>query len=136
VASTDSRPSPAVIVSGVLAGLQVLTSGMALADIVGQEIAAFAILMVAAAQVATTVIIRGQVTPWADVVAKATPGGEIIAGPAAPQPTGTVIGLTHPSERDDLGRVSLLYVLACAALGLVALLLAAQLLGVVDVRMR
>lgn len=44
--------------------------------------------------VATAIIASlttGQVTPWADVAAKLTPSGKVVAGPAARQPTGSSV---------------------------------------------
>jgi hypothetical protein len=37
------------------------------------------------------------VTPWKDVAAKVTPAGEVVAGPAAEQETGTVVEVTPPA---------------------------------------
>jgi hypothetical protein len=34
------------------------------------------------------------VTPWADVAAKVTPTGRVVAGPAADQPTGSTVVVT------------------------------------------
>jgi len=74
---------PVVIVFSVLAGLQVLTAGAALADIFGRDVAAFITLCVAALQAAATVYVQGMVTPWNDVVSKVQQDGTLLTGPAA-----------------------------------------------------
>lgn len=43
--------------------------------------------------------VRAQVTPWTDVAAKVTPRGNVIAGPAASQPTGTSVAVVRESLR-------------------------------------
>lgn len=37
--------------------------------------------------------VTAQTTPWADVAAKVTPSGKVIAGPAAVQPTGATVAV-------------------------------------------
>lgn len=54
---------PVLIWSSILVGLQILTAGTVLADIIPAKWAALAALLVAAAQGATQFYIRGKVTP-------------------------------------------------------------------------
>ncbi len=71
-----------------LAALQVLVGGAALGDVVGVEVAGLLVLAVAALQTGLQFYVRGQVTPWADVVAKQLDDGRVVAGPASAVPTG------------------------------------------------
>lgn len=57
---------PVLVVFSVLAGLQVLTGGAALADFVGAKVAGLIVLAVAAGQVGMTFYVQGRVTPLAD----------------------------------------------------------------------
>lgn len=57
------KNEPLLIWSSILVGLQVLTAGAALADVVGKDTAAFCVLIVAALQAATSFYVRGRVTP-------------------------------------------------------------------------
>lgn len=75
---------PVLIVMSTLAGLQVLTAGSALADVIGVELAGLLVLIVAAAQIGIQFYVRGQVTPNSSVAAKIdTVRAEVVAGPAA-----------------------------------------------------
>lgn len=41
-------------------------------------------------------------TPWVDVAAKVTPAGEVVAGPAAVQKTGTPVEVVRPIENPPI----------------------------------
>lgn len=84
-----SKSKPVLIMAAVLAGLQVLAGGAALADFIGPTAFGLFVLVLAAVQVGWGVFVTGQVTPWVDVVAKALPSGSVVAGPAARVDTGT-----------------------------------------------
>ena len=60
------KREPVVLVMSVLAALQVLAGGAALADLIGQQWAGVFILFVAALQVGLQFYVRGQVTPVED----------------------------------------------------------------------
>lgn len=79
---TKSRP--VLITFSILAGLQVLTGGTALADIIGKDAAGLIILAIAAIQVGMTFYVQGQVTPSTDVAAYVNQNGATVAGPASP----------------------------------------------------
>jgi hypothetical protein len=90
-APASSRPSPVLLWMSILAALQVLSAGSALADVIPYKVAALLALTVAAAQAGVQFYVRGQVTPWQDVIAKLTPSGTPVAGPAHSAPTGTPV---------------------------------------------
>lgn len=81
---------PVVIVFSVLAGLQVLTGGAVLADVIGEEAAGLIVLIVAAVQAGMSFYVSNKVTPVARVAA-AVQGGRLVAGPAAGQRTGSPV---------------------------------------------
>lgn len=78
-----SKPQPVLVIMSVLAGLQVLTAGAALADIAGQKTTALLILIVAALQTTMAFYLRGQVVPLADTAAFLNDKRVLVAGPAA-----------------------------------------------------
>jgi hypothetical protein len=57
------KREPVVVVMSVLAALQVLAGGAALADLIGNEWAGVFVLVVAALQIGMQFYVRGQVTP-------------------------------------------------------------------------
>lgn len=57
------KRNPVLIVMSILAGLQVLAGGAALADVLGQAAAGLFILTVAAAQMGLQFYVRGEVVP-------------------------------------------------------------------------
>jgi len=57
------KREPVVVVMSVLAALQVLVGGAALADLIGNEWAGVFVLVVAALQIGLQFYVRGQVTP-------------------------------------------------------------------------
>jgi hypothetical protein len=100
-APRSSRPSPVLLWMSLLAALQVLTGGAALGELIGAQIAGLLVLSVAAAQAGTQFYVRGQVTPWQDVISKITPSGTAIAGPAHTVTTGTPVeGPPEPEPND------------------------------------
>jgi type IV secretory pathway TrbF-like protein len=76
-------PRPVLIVFATLAGMQVLTAGSVLAEVTDPKMAAFAALVVAAAQTGLAVYVQGQVTPWVSVAAQRDTQGRVRTGPAA-----------------------------------------------------
>lgn len=91
-----SQSKPVLITFSILAGLQVLTAGAALADVIGSKATAFIVLVVAAVQAGMSFYVHNQVTPWKDVVAKRAPQGRFVAGPAAaPTPVGQYVSITE-----------------------------------------
>jgi hypothetical protein len=82
---------PLLIWSSTLVGLQILTGGAALGDLIGLRLAGFFILVVAAMQGGTSFYIRGQVTPSNTVVAQTTKDGDVVAGEALGSATGPTV---------------------------------------------
>lgn len=60
------RPRPVLIAFSVMAGLDVLTGGSALADVIGKDTAGLIVLCLAAAKVGLGFYVQGEVTPLAD----------------------------------------------------------------------
>lgn len=89
--NATSRSNPVRIVSATLASLQALLAVSLVTDVVGLKVAGLLGAMVAAAQLGMGEYVRGQVTPWADVVAKRAQDGTAVAGPAAQAPTGAEV---------------------------------------------
>jgi hypothetical protein len=85
------RSRPVVVWMSILAALQVMSAGSALADVVPSKAAALFSLGVAAAQAGIQFFVQAQVTPWETVVAKENETGQVVAGPASELPTGTVV---------------------------------------------
>ena len=77
------KSRPVLIIFAILAGLQFLTAGAALGDVVGGTIAAFIVLIVAAVQGGMSYYVQGMVIPVGDSVAYINQSGEAVAGPAA-----------------------------------------------------
>ena len=83
-----SSPNPVLLWMSVLAGLQTFFAGstvttvMVEANVLLTAIFAFGALAVGAAQFGIQFYVRGQVTPNANVVERATENGTVVAGPA------------------------------------------------------
>ena len=93
-----NRSKPVLVIFSVLAGLQILAAGSALADVVGANVAALIGLGIGAIQGGLAVYTSGQVTNNANVAAVQAPTGEIVAGPAATKiPDGTVVEVSTPT---------------------------------------
>lgn len=58
--------NPVLIVMSILAALQAIAGAANLADLLGDKLAAWFVLLVAAAQIGSAYWVRGQVTPVAD----------------------------------------------------------------------
>jgi hypothetical protein len=95
---------PLLIWSSTLVGLQILTGGAALGDLIGLHLAAFFILVVAALQGGTSFYIRGQLTPSAAVVAQTTKEGDVVAGEAAATASGPAVTVGQPVDVALSGR--------------------------------
>lgn len=85
------RSRPVVVWMSILAALQVMSAGSALADVVPAKWAALFSLGVAAAQAGIQFYVQSQVTPWETVIAKENEDGQAVAGPANNLPTGTAL---------------------------------------------
>ena len=101
------KREPVLIVMSVLAGLQFLTAGAALGDVIGLQWAGFAILVVGALQSGVQFYVRGQVTPNETVAAKIdTAREEVVAGPAAEEVSdaeeGDLVTVEAVSEDADI----------------------------------
>lgn len=57
------KHEPVVLWSSILVTLQVLAAGSALADVIGKDVAALLVLIVAALQAGTQFYVRSLVTP-------------------------------------------------------------------------
>lgn len=86
---TKSRP--VLITFSILAGLQVLTAGAALADVVGNDIAALISLGIASTQAGMSFYVQGTVVPQENVAAYENNEGVVVAGPAAGPTNGTPV---------------------------------------------
>lgn len=95
---------PLLIWSSTLVGLQILTGGAALGDLIGLQLAGFCILVVAALQGGTSFYIRGQVTPSDAVVAQTTKDGDVVAGPASGSASGPAVAVGQSVDVELSGR--------------------------------
>lgn len=96
--TAPSKRSPVVIFMSTLAGLQVITAGSILTDVLGAKAAALLALLIAGAQVGVQFYVNGQVTVTSAVVAQRTEAGVVVAGPSAQAPTGVVVEEPAPVE--------------------------------------
>lgn len=89
------KSKPVLIIFSTLAGLQVLTAGAALGDVIGGQQASFAALVVAAAQIGMTFYVQNQTVPLQNVAAyeSGTAAG-VVAGPAATPANGVPVDVT------------------------------------------
>lgn len=78
---TKSRP--VLITQAILAGLQVITAGSLLADIVGEQHVGLIVLAIAAIQTGMAFYNQSKVTPNGDVAAYVDGENSMVAGPAA-----------------------------------------------------
>ena len=92
---------PVLIIFSVLAGLQVLSAGAALGDLIGHVYFGLFGLAVASVQVGMTFYVQNQTVPIGQVAAYVTGGDNpsVIAGPAAAATDGTEVTV-HPVEPD------------------------------------
>ena len=79
-----NKSRPVLITFSVLAGLQILTAGTALADVIGAQTAGLIVLAVAAVQAGMSFYVQGQVVPLVDTAAYVDTKGNTVAGPASP----------------------------------------------------
>lgn len=79
-----NKSRPVVITFSILAGLQVLTGGTALTDVLGDQAAGLIIIAIAAVQVGMTFYVQNQVVPFEDAGAYVDQSGNMVAGPASP----------------------------------------------------
>lgn len=93
-----SKSKPVLIMTSVLAAVQVILGGGVLTSVLDPKVYGLLALVFAAVQVGWGVYTTGQVTPWVDVVAKAA-GGRVVAGPAARQLTGSPVVVSNASGR-------------------------------------
>lgn len=96
------KSRPVLITFSILAGLQILTAGAALGDIVGPKPAAMLVLAVAAVQGGMSFYVQNSVVPVQDSVAYINSAGESVAGPAAGVTNGTAVDVVpkkkHPAN--------------------------------------
>ncbi len=87
------KSRPVLIVFSILAGLQVLTAGAALGDVIGPTAFGLVALGVASVQVGMTFYVQNLTVPLRDVAAYVTGGDSpsVIAGPAAAAATGAEV---------------------------------------------
>lgn len=79
-----NKSRPVLITFSILAGLQILTAGATLGDVVGDKVAGLIVLAVAAVQAGMSFYVQGQVVPLADTAAYVDTKGNTVAGPASP----------------------------------------------------
>lgn len=90
-ATPRTKPQPVLIVMAVLGGLDVLTGGAALSEVIGLKVAGLLLLVLAAIKAGMAIFLRGQVVPVADTAAYLNDNRQLIAGPAAIQDDGTEV---------------------------------------------
>lgn len=94
------KREPVLIAMSILAGLQVLTAGAALADVIGASLAALLVLVVAAAQTGVQFYVRGAVTANPNVAAKIDEARrEVVGGPAADELEGEAVEVVPGDPR-------------------------------------
>lgn len=76
----SQKSQPVIVTMSVLAGLQFLAAGSALADIIPANIAAFFALAVAATQVGVQFYVKSQVVPLEDVTTFRAANGTMLEG--------------------------------------------------------
>lgn len=86
---TKSRP--VLITFSVLAALQILTAGATLSDVIGEQVAALLVLLVASVQAGMSFYVQGVVVPQEDVAAYINSAGNAVAGPAAGMTNGSPV---------------------------------------------
>lgn len=98
-----SKSRPVIITMSVLAGLQILTAGAALSDVIGPKAAAFFVLVVAAAQGGVQFFVQAMVTPTADVIAYRNKNDYVVAGEAARDPAkaAAAVELLSPAAPEE-----------------------------------
>lgn len=77
------KSRPVLITFSILAGLQIITAGTALADVIGATTAGLIVLVIAAVQAGMTFFVQGMVVPLADTVQYINSDGASVNGPAA-----------------------------------------------------
>lgn len=98
MAAKQSRP--VVIMSSVLAGLNVFVAGTAFVEVVPKWVSGLAALAVASTTVGWGAYVHSVVTPYAQVAARRLPSGDQVAGPAAPGVTqeGDIVDVTKAEQ--------------------------------------
>jgi hypothetical protein len=79
-----NKSRPVLITFSILAGLQILTAGAALSDVLGDKVAGLVVLAVAAVQAGMSFYVQNQVVPVNDTAAYVDTSGNLVAGPASP----------------------------------------------------
>lgn len=82
--ATKDQPKPVVIMSAVLAGLNVFVAGTAFIESVPGWVSGLAALFVASVTVGWGSYVHSVVTPWPRTAARRLPTGDLVGGPAAP----------------------------------------------------
>lgn len=109
-----SEPTQLITVFGaVAAGATALVTALALIDgvpawVLG-AVGAVAAVATAVTGYLTKQSVTARTTPWADVAAKTTPSGKVIAGPAALQPTGATVAVVDDTPSSSFQPGSSVY---------------------------
>jgi len=98
-----SKSKPIRLLLAVAAGSTALAGGLPLItpddwDWTGPAIGLLGLVLTVAVGKYT----EDNTTPWEDVAAKVTPEGEVVAGPAAVQRTGSTVEVVKPDAADPL----------------------------------
>lgn len=95
-----NKSRPVLIIFSILAGLQVLSAGAALADVIGKDLFGLFALGVAAIQVGMTFYVQNLTVPLQDVAAYVTGGNSplLVAGPASSVTDGTEVVVDQADE--------------------------------------
>ena len=96
-----SKSRPVIITMSVLAGLQILTAGAALGEVIGVKLAAFFVLLVASAQGGVQFFVQAAVTPAADVIAYRNKDDVVVTGDAANDPVKAAAAVQALTPADD-----------------------------------
>lgn len=97
--TTPSASKPVLIVTSVLAGLNVVTAGLGVLEVVPAKVVGIIALATAAVAAAVGAYLQGVVVPLNAVAARVTGDGQLVAGPAEQTiPTGAQVQLTPTAD--------------------------------------
>ena len=99
------KSRPVLITFSILAGLQVLSGGAALGDVIGTTAFALFVLVVAAVQVGMTFYVQNQVVPVPDIGAYVNSEGQLVAGPAAGVTNGKTVDVVKTEPPASEGQI-------------------------------
>lgn len=96
-----SKSKPVRVLLAVAAGATAATGALAVIPGVPSWVPAALGALGIILSVGVAKYTEDSVTPWSDVVAKKTPDGDVVAGPASPLRTGATVEVTLPEPPAD-----------------------------------